>query len=59
MVNSQNAKRADMVRYELLEWRDKRYRHRRYVMLHPWQVERELARLNRGYTGPRFIMREA
>ena len=44
--------------YELLEWRDRRYRHVRYYKGTPERAREVIARLNEGYTGPRFILRE-
>ena len=44
--------------YELLEWRDRRYQHVRYLQGMPHDAERVISRLNEGYTGPRFILKE-
>lgn len=47
-----------MHRYELLEWRDRRYRHVQYVVGTKEEASQVIERLNEGYTGPRFILRE-
>lgn len=47
-----------MTRFELLEWRDRCYRHMKYIDCTKEQVVRLIGRLNEGYTGPRFIFRE-
>lgn len=47
-----------MLRFELLEWHDRKYRHMQYVNATLDEVKRAVKRLNRGYTGPRFIYRE-
>lgn len=44
--------------FELLEWRDRRYQHLKYVDCTPQQADSMMNRLNEGYTGPRFILRE-
>ena len=47
-----------MVRFELLEWHDRRYRHVQYVQGTREEAEMVASRLNEGYTGPRFVLRE-
>lgn len=47
-----------MTTYELLEWRDRRYQHVKYVQGTREQADRFIARLNEGYTGSRFVLRE-
>lgn len=47
-----------MLTFEILEWRDRRYRHLKYVDCTTQQAERLIDRLNEGYTGPRFICKE-
>lgn len=47
-----------MTTYELLEWRDRRYQHVKYVQGTREQADRFIAKLNEGYKGPRFILRE-
>lgn len=44
--------------YELLEWRDRRYQHVKFVMGTREEAAMVIARLNEGYTGPRFVLRE-
>lgn len=47
-----------MMRFEILEWHDRRYQHLKYVDCTTQQAERLINRMNEGYTGPRFIFRE-
>lgn len=46
-------------KFELLEWRDRRYRHVKYLKGTIREAKEVIKRLNEGYTGPRFIIREA
>lgn len=45
-------------RYELLEWHDRRYRKVKLLKGTRREAEEAAKRLNRGYTGPRFVIRE-
>lgn len=45
-------------RFELLEWRDRRYQHVQYLKGTHQEAKQAAKRLNRGYTGPRFIIKE-
>ena len=45
-------------RYELLEWRDRRYQHVKFLKGTKREAKEAVMRLNRGYTGPRFVIRE-
>lgn len=47
-----------MIRFELLEWHDRRYQHVQYVVGTREEAERVIEKLNEGYTGPRFVLRE-
>lgn len=47
-----------MLRFELLEWRDRRYQHLQFVNATREEVKKAVERLNRGYTGPRYIYKE-
>ena len=47
-----------MRQFELLEWRDRRYQHVQYLLGTPTEAQQVIERLNEGYTGPRFILRE-
>lgn len=46
------------MRFELLEWHDRRYRHVRFVYEDKKTAEKAVKKLNEGYTGPRFVLRE-
>ena len=46
-------------RFELLEWRDRRYQHVRFLKGTQEEANQAAKKLNRGYTGPRFIIKEA
>lgn len=46
-------------RFELLEWRDRRYQHVKFLKGTHFEAKQAVARLNKGYTGPRFAIREA
>jgi len=46
-------------RFELLEWRDRRYQHVQFIRTTAHEAKRTERSLNRGYTGPRFVIREA
>ena len=46
-----------MIRFELLEWHDRRYQHVQYVVGTEDEAERVIEKLNEGYTGPRFVLR--
>ena len=46
-------------RYELLEWHDRRYQHVQYLKGTEYEARQAEKRLNEGYTGPRFVIREA
>lgn len=48
-----------MTRFELLEWHDRRYQHVQYLVGTHKEAEEAVRRLNEGYTGPRFVIREA
>lgn len=45
-------------RFELLEWRDRRYQHVRFLKGTTFEAKQAARQLNRGYTGPRFIIKE-
>lgn len=47
-----------MRRFELLEWRDRRYRHVKYIKTTENEAKMAEKKLNEGYTGPRFVFRE-
>ena len=47
-----------MRKYELLEWKDRRYQHVKYLMGTPDEASKVMEKLNEGYTGPRFVLRE-
>lgn len=47
-----------MIKFELLEWHDRRYQHVKFVMGTREEAARVIERLNEGYTGPRFVLRE-
>lgn len=47
-----------MSSYELMEWRDRRYQHVRFLNCTKSEVLDVLRRLNKGYTGQRFAVRE-
>lgn len=47
-----------MFHFELLEWRDRRYQHVKFFNATRFEVKRVLERLNKGYTGPRFAVKE-
>lgn len=47
------------LRYELLEWHDRRYQHVQYLQGTQREADEAVRRLNRGYTGPRFVIRLA
>lgn len=47
-----------MSSYELMEWRDRRYQHVRFFRGTRNDVIDMLRKLNKGYTGPRFAVRE-
>lgn len=44
--------------FELLEWRDRRYQHVRVFKGSLSEAKDTEKRLNRGYTGPRFVIKE-
>lgn len=44
--------------YELLEWHDRRYQHVKYLYGTPEEAKKTEKKLNEGYTGPRFVIRE-
>ena len=44
--------------YSLMEWKDRRYQHVRYVSGTGKQAQEVQDKLNRGYTGPRFVLKE-
>lgn len=46
-------------RYELLEWHDRRYQHVQFLKGTQKEADEATKRLNRGYTGPRFVIRLA
>lgn len=46
------------MRFELFEWRDRRYQHVKYVYVTKDEAKVYEKRLNEGYTGPRFVLRE-
>ena len=46
------------MRFELLEWHDRRYQHVKYVQGTKEEAKKMEKKLNEGYTGPRFILRE-
>ena len=46
-----------MLKYELLEWRDRRYQHVQYLNGTPEEAAQVIRKLNEGYSGPRFILR--
>lgn len=47
------------VRYfELMEWHDRRYQHVKYVKGTPDDAKTAQVKMNEGYTGPRFVLRE-
>lgn len=46
------------LRFELLEWHDRRYRRVQVLKGTKKEAEEAAKRLNRGYTGPRFVIRE-
>lgn len=47
-----------MSSYELMEWRDRRYQHVRFFIGTRNDVIDMLRKLNKGYTGQRFTVRE-
>lgn len=47
-----------MIRFELLEWRDRRYQHVQFLNGTHREAKEAIKRLNKGYTGPRFTIRE-
>lgn len=47
-----------ITRFELLEWHDRRYQHVQYIKGTKQEAKEAAKRLNRGYTGPRFIIKE-
>lgn len=49
----------EIKRFELLEWRDRRYQHVRFLKGTKSEAKMAVKRLNKGYTGPRFAIREA
>lgn len=46
------------VTFELLEWRDRRYQRVKKLKGTHEEAKEVAKRLNRGYTGPRFVIRE-
>ncbi len=46
------------MRFELLEWRDRSYQHVKYVQGTKDEAKVLEKRLNEGYTGPRFVLKE-
>lgn len=48
----------EVKRFELLEWRDRRYQHVQFLKGTKHEAKEAAKRLNRGYTGPRFIIKE-
>lgn len=44
-------------RFELLEWHDRRYQHRKFFKGTREEAEEAQRQLNRGYTGPRFLIK--
>lgn len=44
--------------FELLEWRDRRYRHVRFVRGTKQEAKEVARKLNKGYTGPKYKIRE-
>ena len=46
-----------MMRFELLEWRDRRYQHVQYLRGTKEEASAVTRKLNEGYTGPRFILK--
>lgn len=50
--------RLAQARFEIHEWRDKRYQFLRRFYGDEDGVKAEVARLNKGYSGPRYIYRE-
>lgn len=47
-----------MTRFELLEWHDRRYRHVKYLVGTREEAEEATRKLNEGYSGPRYVIRE-
>lgn len=47
-----------VVKFSLLEWRDRRYRHVKYVTGTRSEAKRLAEKLNEGYSGPRFVLKE-
>lgn len=47
-----------MTRFELLRWHDRRYRHVKYLVGTREEAEEVARRLNEGYSGPRYVIRE-
>jgi hypothetical protein len=45
--------------FQILEWHDKRYQPFKKVTGSRQAAEREVKRLNKGYSGPRYVLREA
>lgn len=43
--------------FELLEWHDRRYQHVKYVRGTQIAADEAVRKLNKGYTGPRYVMR--
>ena len=50
--------RVQLKRFELLEWHDRRYQHVQFLKGTQKEANEAVKRLNRGYTGPRFVIRE-
>lgn len=46
-------------RFELLEWRDRRYQHVRFLKGTAEEAKQAAKKLNKGYSGPRFVIKEA
>lgn len=44
--------------FELLKWHDRRYQHVKYLKGTHNEAKEVARRLNKGYTGPRFVIRE-
>ena len=47
-----------VLRFELLEWHDRRYQRVRLLKGTSEEAKEVAKRLNKGYTGPRFVIRE-
>lgn len=47
-----------VLRFELLEWHDRRYQRVKLLKGTKEEAKEVARRLNKGYTGPRFVIRE-